>query len=103
MLRGFESPIRVSTVRLREIKEAVELYVPSEQSRSDGDYKAGDHLCQEAIDKLPTISLWIGVEYEKADDLAALSGVIMDLDPDRHGALIIATVEIEKPLDFSNQ
>lgn len=93
----------LSTVRLQDIKEAVGLYVQGEQKRSDGDYDAEMAFVKKAIDKLPAISLSIGIEYEETDDLATLSEVIMDLDSERHDALIVATVEIEKPLDFFNQ
>ncbi len=89
-----------STSRIADLRESIKLYVESESKHAEGDDVAAKELLDAAIGKLPVIRLALTIEYGETDDLAALADVILDLDEDRFEAIVEATVEVVKPLEF---
>lgn len=86
--------------KIGDIANAISRYSVSEEKRAEGDIESSEKLFHEAVSMLPAISLTLGIEYDENDDLAALSEVILDLDEARHDVQIVATMEIDNPLDF---
>ncbi|NGY65057.1 AAA family ATPase [Lentzea sp. NEAU-D13] len=89
-----------STQRIADLREAIDLYAESESGRAQGDGEAAKGLLDRAIGKLPVIRLTLTIGYDESDDLAALADVILDLDENCYEAVVEATVEVAKPLEF---
>lgn len=83
------------------LSEAGELWKRAVEARTAKKDKSDiERLEIEALDKLPSISLEVEFSYEESDSLAPISKLILDLDPDRHDAVLICDYSLERPREF---
>lgn len=90
----------LSISRLTDLEDAVELFDQAENHRAQKDLEGADALETKALAKIPAIRLRLNIEYDDDDDLSAISEIILNLNEARYDAQILATVSMEKPLDF---
>ncbi|MDP3630552.1 MAG: ATP-dependent endonuclease [Actinomycetota bacterium] len=82
------------------IRTAGERWIESVKAKADGKDDDAKRLEEEAVELIPGITLNIELAYEEADDLAPIAGLIMDLDPTRHDALVSCRYEARRPLEL---
>ncbi|MBB5633639.1 putative ATP-dependent endonuclease of OLD family [Cryobacterium mesophilum] len=85
---------------LLKLRIAGELWLESQSKRNAGDAAEADRLEGEAIDAIPAIRLDVEFEYDEVDSLAPLADLIMDLDPERHDALVSCRFQAARPLEM---
>lgn len=89
-----------SRKQYRSLQEAADAW---QQSRNSADGEPQDTLASlenEAFGKLPEITLEIEFSYNDDESATPLADLILDLDPERHDALLSCRYYIEKPLNF---
>jgi len=86
--------------RIKELYEAGPLWRQACEKRIEGDTAAADDLELEAIAKLPSIKLDVELVYEESDSLAPIADLVLDLDPERHDALLRCQYLIGRPREF---
>ncbi|WP_327233874.1 AAA family ATPase [Streptomyces sp. NBC_01317] len=92
----------LSVSRIKGIKSAVEAYrtaraVPEDSSETrEEQLKAAEEL-------IPAISLQVVIAYTVEDDLALLSGIILDLGEDCLEARLEAVLSVKRPRDLLEQ
>jgi len=85
---------------LLSIRSAGERWIEAIKARADGKDEDAQRLQDEAVGLIPGIGLNIELSYEEADDLAPIAGLIMDLDPDRHDAVVSCRYQARRPLEL---
>jgi len=89
-----------SRKQYRSLQEAADTW---QQSRNSADEEPQDTLTSlenEAFGKLPEITLEIEFSYNDNEPATPLADLILDLDPERHDALLSCRYYIEKPQEF---
>jgi putative ATP-dependent endonuclease of the OLD family len=85
---------------LVKIRSAGERWIESVKASADGKDEEAARLRDKAVSLIPGISLNVELSYDEADDLAPIAGLIMDLDPQRHDALISCRYQARRPLEL---
>lgn len=70
------------------------------RKRADGSVADAEELEAAAVSKLPSISLELEIGYEETDDLSPISKLVLDLDPERHDAVLVCTFGVARPHEF---
>lgn len=86
--------------KIKNLDEVGELWKQAKQVRADGDAAKADGLEEQAISKLPSITLDVEFSYDETDLLAPIARLILDLDPSRHDALLVCKYAISRPREF---
>ena len=87
----------------KSLQEAANTWQQSQESTAEELRDGLASLENEAIDKLPEITLEIEFSYNDNESATPLADLILDLDPDRHDALLSCRYYIAKPYDFLNE
>ena len=87
----------------KSLQEAANTWQQSQESTAEELRDGLASLENEAIDKLPEITLEIEFSYNDSESATPLADLILDLDPDRHDALLSCRYYIAKPYDFLNE
>lgn len=87
----------------KSLQEAANTWQQSQESTAEEPRDGLASLENEAIDKLPEITLEIEFSYNENEPATPLADLILDLDPDRHDALLSCRYYIAKPYDFLNE
>ncbi|MFF1321358.1 AAA family ATPase [Streptomyces chartreusis] len=91
-----------STYRIADIEQARQIFGEAQAHASRGDTETGEDLLAKAYDLVPAIRLVLTIQYTEDDDLAALTGVILDLDDTCFEVKIEAALAVARPHDFLN-
>ena len=86
----------------RALQEAAITWQQANRSSSKGQQDANALSENEVISKLPEITLEIEFSYNDNEPATPLADLILDLDPERHDALLSCRYYIEKPQVFLN-
>jgi predicted ATP-dependent endonuclease of OLD family len=89
-----------STCRIADIEQARQIFGEAQTHAAHGDTKTSEDLLAKAYDLIPAIRLVLTIEYAEEDDLAPLTGVILDLDDTCFEVKIEAALEVARPHDF---
>ncbi|MEV8554838.1 AAA family ATPase [Streptomyces glaucescens] len=89
-----------STCRIADIEQARQIFAEAQAHADRGDMETSEDLRAKAYDLVPAIRLVLTIEYAEEDDLAPLTGVILDLDNTCFEAKIEAALEVARPHDF---
>ena len=87
----------------KSLQEAANTWQQSQESTAEELRDGLASIENEAIDKLPEITLEIEFSYNENEPATPLANLILDLDPDRHDALLSCRYYIAKPYDFLNE
>jgi ATP-dependent OLD family endonuclease len=87
----------------KSLQEAANTWQQSQESTAEEPRDGLALLETKAIDKLPEITLEIEFSYNDNEPTTPLADLILDLDPDRHDALLSCRYYIAKPYDFLNE
>lgn len=87
----------------KSLQEAANTWQQSQESTAEEPRDGLASLETKAIDKLPEITLEIEFSYNDNEPATPLADLILDLDPDRHDALLSCRYYIAKPYDFLNE
>ena len=87
----------------KSLQEAANTWQQSQESTAEELRDGLASLENEAIDKLPEITLEIEFSYNDNESATPLADLILDLDPERHDALLSCRYYIAKPYDFLNE
>lgn len=89
-----------SRIQRTSLREAATTW---QQSHQSADKKKQDTLASlenDAINKLPKITLEIEFSYDDNESATPLADLILDLDPERHDALLSCRYYVKKPQEF---
>lgn len=86
--------------RIKDLREAGALWEQAREKRVEGETTVADELELEAIAKLPSIKLDVEFVYEESDSLAPIADLVLDLDPERHDALLRCQYLVRRPREF---
>lgn len=89
-----------SRIQRTSLREAATTW---QQSHQSADKKKQDTLASlenDAINKLPEITLEIEFSYDDNESATPLADLILDLDPERHDALLSCRYYVKKPQEF---
>lgn len=89
-----------SRIQRTSLREAATTW---QQSHQSADKKKQDTLASlenDAISKLPEITLEIEFSYDDNESATPLADLILDLDPERHDALLSCRYYVKKPQEF---
>ncbi|MEU7413950.1 ATP-dependent endonuclease [Streptomyces sp. NPDC042638] len=89
-----------STCRIADIEQARQIFGEAQAHADRGDSETSEDLLVKARDLVPAIQLVLTIEYTEDDDLAPLTGVILDLDDACLEVKIEAALEAARPHDF---
>jgi transposase len=89
-----------STCRIADIEQARQIFGEAQAHADRGDIETSEELLAKAYDLVPAIQLVLTIEYTEDDDLAPLTGVILDLDDACFEVKIEAALEVARPQDF---
>ncbi len=89
-----------STCRIADIEQARQIFGEAQAHAGRGDSETSEDLLAKAYDLVPAIRLVLTIEYTEDDDLAPLTGVILDLDDTCFEVKIEAALEVARPNDF---
>jgi len=84
----------------KSLQEAANTWQQSQESTAEELRDGLASLENEAIDKLPEITLEIEFSYNDNESATPLADLILDLDPERHDALLSCRYHIKKPQEF---
>lgn len=82
------------------LQEAASIWQRSRESTDEAQQDTLTPLENEAIGKLPEITLEIEFSYDDDESATPLADLILDLDPERHDALLSCRYYIKKPQEF---
>lgn len=86
--------------RIEMLREAYQLWKDANDKRAEGEADQAAKMELQAIDKLPIINLDLEFEYEESESLAPIADLVLDLDPERHDALLRCQYSIGRPRQF---
>ncbi|MEU1185800.1 ATP-dependent endonuclease [Streptomyces sp. NPDC005820] len=89
-----------STCRIADIEQARQIFGEAQTHAAQGDTETSEELLAKAYDLVPAIRLVLTIEYAEEDDLAPLTGVILDLNDACFEVKIEAALEAARPHDF---
>jgi len=89
-----------STCRIADIEQARQIFGEAQTYTDRGDTETSEDLLAKAYDLVPAIRLVLTIEYTEDDDLAPLTGVILDLDDACFEVKVEAALEVARPHDF---
>ena len=89
-----------SKKQYKSLQEAVDEWQKSHNSAGEESQDTLESLENEAFGKLPEITLEIEFSYNDDESATPLADLILDLDPERHDALLSCRYYIEKPQEF---
>ena len=89
-----------SRIQRTSLREAATTWQQSRQSADEKKHNKLASLENDAISKLPEITLEIEFSYDDNDSATPLAELILDLDPERHDALLSCRYHIKKPQEF---
>lgn len=89
-----------SRIQRTSLREAATTWQQSHQSADEKKQNKLASLENDAISKLPEITLEIEFSYDDNDSATPLAELILDLDPERHDALLSCRYHIKKPQEF---
>ncbi|MFD6534121.1 ATP-dependent endonuclease [Streptomyces sp. NPDC060184] len=89
-----------STCRIADIEQARQIFGEAQKHADHGDSATSEDLLAKAYDLVPAVQLVLTIQYTEEDDLAPLTGVILDLDDTCFEAKIEAALEVARPHDF---
>ena len=89
-----------SRIQRTSLQEAATTWQQSHQSADEKKQNILASLENDAISKLPEITLEIEFSYDDNDSATPLAELILDLDPERHDALLSCRYHIKKPQEF---
>ncbi|MFD6033528.1 ATP-dependent endonuclease [Streptomyces griseoincarnatus] len=89
-----------STCRIADIEQARQIFGEAQSHAGRGDSATSEDLLAKAYDLVPAIQLVLTIQYTEDDDLAPLTGVILDLDDTCFEVKIEAALEVARPHDF---
>lgn len=84
----------------KSLQEAANTWQQSQESTAEELRDGLASLENEAIDKLPEITLEIEFSYDDNESATPLADLILDLDPERHDALLSCRYYVKKPQEF---
>ena len=84
----------------KSLQEAANTWQQSQESTAEELRDGLASLENEAIDKLPEITLEIEFSYNDSESATPLADLILDLDPERHDALLSCRYYVKKPQEF---
>ncbi|MER5959448.1 ATP-dependent endonuclease [Streptomyces sp. NPDC001893] len=89
-----------STCRIADIEQARQIFGEAQVLATQGDTETSEDLLTKAYDLVPAIRLLLTIGYTEEEDLAPLTGVILDLDETCVEVKIEAALEAPRPHDF---
>ncbi|MFD7886458.1 ATP-dependent endonuclease [Streptomyces bauhiniae] len=92
-----------STCRIADIEQARQIFGEAQAHAGRGDTETSEGMLAKAYDLVPAITLSLTIEYTEDEDLAPLTGVILDLDDTCFEVKVEATLEVSRPHDFLMQ
>ena len=84
----------------KSLQEAANTWQQSQESTAEELRDGLASLENEAIHKLPEITLEIEFSYDDNESATPLADLILDLDPERHDALLSCRYYVKKPQEF---
>ena len=84
----------------KSLQEAANTWQQSQESTAEELRDGLASLENEAIDKLPEFTLEIEFSYDDNESATPLADLILDLDPERHDALLSCRYYVKKPQEF---
>ncbi|MFD3418873.1 ATP-dependent nuclease [Streptomyces decoyicus] len=92
----------LSVSRIKEIRSAVEKYHAAKAVSEDRGEAREEQLAA-AEKRIPAIRLQVAIAYTAEDDLALLSGIILDLDEGCLEARLEAVLDVKRPRELLEQ
>jgi len=89
-----------SRKQYKSLQEAADTWQQSHNSAGEESQDTLESHENEAFGKLPEITLEIEFSYNDDESATPLADLILDLDPERHDALLSCRYYIEKPQEF---
>ena len=89
-----------SRKQYKSLQEAADAWQQSHNSAGEESQDTLESHENEAFGKLPEITLEIEFSYNDDESATPLADLILDLDPERHDALLSCRYYIEKPQEF---
>lgn len=89
-----------SRIQRTSLREAATTWQQSHQSAAKKKQDTLASLENDAINKLPEITLEIEFSYDDNESATPLADLILDLDPERHDALLSCRYYVKKPQEF---
>ena len=89
-----------SRIQRTSLREAATTWQQSHQSADEKKQDTLASLENDAISKLPEITLEIEFSYDDNESATPLADLILDLDPERHDALLSCRYYVKKPQEF---
>jgi ATP-dependent OLD family endonuclease len=89
-----------SRQQYKSLKEAANMWQQSHNSPNGESQDTLEPLEEEATCKLPEITLEIELSYDDNEPATQLADLILDLDPERHDALLSCRYYIKNPQEF---